>query len=47
MRRRAVQFPDDLWQRALTIARRRNETLSGVLRRALVRYVKRHEKDTP
>ncbi len=47
MRRRAFQTPDDLWDRALAVARARGETLSGVLRRALERYVKRHEKDTP
>ncbi len=38
---------DDLWDRALVIAHQRGETLAGVIRAALVRYVKRHEKDTP
>jgi predicted transcriptional regulator len=38
---------DDLWDRALVIAHARGETLSAVIRAALVRYVKRHEKDTP
>jgi hypothetical protein len=38
---------DDLWDRALAVAHRRGETLSQVIRAALVRYVKRHEKDTP
>ncbi|MDP9222280.1 MAG: hypothetical protein M3P18_00200 [Actinomycetota bacterium] len=42
---RNIRIPDDLWQRALAIARARNETLSGVLRRALERYVKRHGGD--
>jgi predicted transcriptional regulator len=44
MRRRAFQVHDDLWDRALAIAHRRGETLSQVIRAALVRYVKRHEK---
>jgi hypothetical protein len=35
------------WPRALAVAHRRGETLSQVIRAALVRYVKRHEKDTP
>jgi hypothetical protein len=33
----------DLWDRALAVAHRRGETLSQVIRAALVRYVKRHE----
>jgi hypothetical protein len=37
----------DLWDRALAVAHRRGETLSQVIRAALVRYVKRHEKDAP
>jgi hypothetical protein len=36
---------DELWDRALAVAHRRGETLSQVIRAALVRYVKRHEKD--
>jgi hypothetical protein len=47
MRRRAFHTTDDLWDRALAVAHRRGETLSQVIRAALVRYVKRHEKDTP
>jgi hypothetical protein len=38
---------DDLWDRALAVARARGETLSAVIRAALERYVKRHEKDEP
>jgi hypothetical protein len=37
----------DLWDRALAVAHRRGETLSQVIRAALVRYVKRHEKEGP
>jgi hypothetical protein len=37
----------ELWYSALDVAHRRGETLSQVFRAALVRYVKRHEKDTP
>jgi hypothetical protein len=37
--------PQELWDRALAVAHRRGETLSQVIRAALVRYVKRHEKD--
>jgi predicted transcriptional regulator len=44
---RNARIPDDLWDRALAVARTRGETLSAVIRAALVRYVKRHEKDTP
>jgi predicted transcriptional regulator len=44
---RNVRIPDDLWDRALAVARARGETLSQVIRAALERYVKRHEKDTP
>jgi hypothetical protein len=39
--------PQDLVDRAKRIAHRRGETLSQVIRAALVRYVKRHEKDEP
>jgi hypothetical protein len=44
---RNLRVPDDLWDRALAVAHRRGETLSQVIRAALVRYVKRHEKDAP
>jgi hypothetical protein len=37
----------DLLDSALAVAHRRGETLSQVIRAALVRYVKRHEKDAP
>ena len=39
--------PQDLWDRALAVAHRRGETLAAEIRAFLVRYVKRHEKDTP
>lgn len=39
---RAIRVPDDLWQAAKAIARSRNETLSDIVRDALVAYVKRH-----
>jgi predicted transcriptional regulator len=38
-----IRIADDLWDRALAVAHRRGETLSQVIRAALVRYVKRHE----
>lgn len=38
---RAVRVPDDLWRAAQEIARERGETLSDVLRDALVQYVRR------
>jgi predicted transcriptional regulator len=44
---RNIRIAPDLWDRALVIAKARNETLTEVCRRALVRYVKRHEKDEP
>lgn len=34
-----VVVDDELWQQARTIAKRRRETVSEVLRRALVEYV--------
>ncbi len=40
---RTVRVPDDLWQRALAVARARDEALSQVIRSALERYVRRHE----
>jgi hypothetical protein len=44
---RNIRIAPDLWDRALAVAHRRGETLSQVIRAALVRYVKRHEKDEP
>jgi predicted transcriptional regulator len=41
---RNVRVDKDLWDRAQTIARERRETLSDVMRRALVEYVERYEK---
>lgn len=40
---RNVRVPDDLWRRALAVARLRDEPLSQVIREALRRYVQRHE----
>jgi predicted transcriptional regulator len=40
---RNVRVADDLWRRARAVAERRGESLSEVIRSALVRYVKRHE----
>jgi predicted transcriptional regulator len=40
---RNVRVADDLWRRALAVARSRDESLSEVIRAALERYVKRHE----
>jgi hypothetical protein len=42
-----IRITTDLWDRALAVAHRRGETVSQVIRAALVRYVKRHEKDKP
>ncbi len=39
---RAVRIPDGLWDAALRTARRRNETVSEVIRRALTSYVRRN-----
>jgi hypothetical protein len=38
---------DDLWDRCLAIAHQRGETLAAEIRAFLVRYEKRHKKDTP
>jgi hypothetical protein len=42
-RLRNIRIADDLWNRALAVARSRNENLTSVIRAALARYVKRHE----
>jgi len=39
---RAIRVPDDLWRKARAIAQARGETLSDVLRDALVEYVRRY-----
>lgn len=41
--KRSIRVADELWTRALTVARERGESLSDVLRRALERYV-RHDQ---
>ncbi|HET6911265.1 MAG TPA: CopG family transcriptional regulator [Mycobacteriales bacterium] len=38
--RRTIRVPDDLWDAAAEKAAERGESLSGVLRKALERYVK-------
>lgn len=42
---RAIRVPDDLWATAKAIAKARGETLSEVVREALVAYVRRYGKD--
>jgi hypothetical protein len=37
---RTVRVPDEVWQAALARAAERDETVSEVIRRALVRYAK-------
>jgi hypothetical protein len=44
---RAVRIPDDLWRAALAVARSRGESLSSVIRDALVEYVRRYGKWPP
>lgn len=39
---RQVRVEDALWKSAHKIARQRGETVSGIVRAALARYVKRH-----
>lgn len=39
---RNVRVDDDLWAEAKRIAKERRETLSAVVKRALVEYVERH-----
>ena len=39
---RNFRAEDSLWQQAKAVAERRGESLSDVLRAALVQYVKRH-----
>ena len=39
---RTVRVDDDLWAEAQRIASDRRETLSAVMKRALVEYVERH-----
>lgn len=41
---RNVRIGDDDWKAAQEVARERGETLSDVIREALVRYVKRHRR---
>lgn len=39
---RNIRVDDDLWTEAMRIAGERRETLSAVLKRALVEYVEQH-----
>jgi predicted DNA-binding protein len=41
----SVRAPVDLRQRAAAIAKRRGETVSDVVRRALENYVRRHGRE--
>ena len=43
---RSFRAPDDLWAPALTVATRRGENLSDILRAALQAYVEQHEGET-
>lgn len=42
---RAVRVPSPLWEQALAVASARGESLSEVIRAALVAYVRKHKKD--
>ena len=42
---RAVRVPDHLWQRALAIAKERDESLSDIMRDALELYVEDYGHD--
>lgn len=42
--RRSIRIPEELWQAAKRTADERGEDLASVVRAALARYVKRHEK---
>lgn len=42
---RSVRVPDDLWQAAKRKAAERGETLTSVIIRALVRYVRDYDPD--
>ena len=44
---RSVRIPDDLWQLALEVAEKNGETVSDVIRRALVEYVTTGSKSAP
>lgn len=42
---RTVRVPDELWQAAMRVAHDRGETVTAVIIRALVRYVREHPED--
>lgn len=44
-KQQSIRIPDELWRAALAVAKRRGETLNGVLRAALERYVTEHEDE--
>jgi hypothetical protein len=39
---RAIRIPDDLWAAALAATGANGDTVSGIVRRALERYVRAH-----
>jgi hypothetical protein len=43
-RRRTIRISDELWQAALATAAERKESVPDVVRRALARYVRQHQK---
>lgn len=43
---RNIRVDDALWREAMRIAAERRETLSAVIKRALVEYVEKHGGDT-
>lgn len=40
-----IRVPQDTWNLALAVTKRRGETVSGILVDALERYLKRHATD--
>lgn len=44
-RRHAVRVPDELWRAALAAAKQRGDTLNGVIRAALERYLSEERPD--
>lgn len=42
---RTVRVPDELWEAAQRVASDRDETVTDVILRALVRYVREHPSD--
>lgn len=42
---RAMRIPDDEWQAALAATEARGETVTAVVRDALRKYVRKHQKE--